>query len=77
MSPGVAEGLKEVMGGVAGSSEEVSPGVAEGLKEVVGGVAGSSEEVSPRIAEGQEEVWVEMQEVQRKCQQESLNDWRK
>ena len=77
VSTGVAEGLEEVMGGVAGSIEEVSPGVAEGLEEVVGGVSGSSEEVSLGALKEWRKWWVEFQEVQRKCHQESLNDRRK
>ena len=40
------------MGGVAGSSEEVSQGVAEGLEEVMGGVARSSDEVSLGVTGG-------------------------
>ena len=38
VAPRVAEALEEMMGGVAGSSEEVSLGVSEELAEVVGEV---------------------------------------
>ena len=65
-----------MVGGVSGSSEEVSPGVAEGLEEVMGGVAGKRKCHQESLKDWRK--WcVEFQEVQRKYHQESLKDWGK